>query len=253
MLEGSSLLGPQPSSHSSICLGRGRLQRCLGEISHHVRFSLPFDVSAFWSCFLPLASVDDDSYEIITSPHGDSHHPTPPDNVGQGTGQDRPPPTKPDTNTGDNKLPSSKPPTSPADDPDLSKTVHCTAPYRPDLPLVQYALMIDAGSTGSRIHIYKFNNCGPSAAYEYEVLKNLQPGLSHYKTSPQQTAEGLDELMDEAVKVVPKSLRKRTHVAVKATAGLKLLGETQSKDILDAVANRLREKYEFHLRSNERT
>ena len=29
------------------------------------------------------------------------------------------------------------------------------------------------------------------------------------------------------------------------------MGEKQSKDILDAVANRLREKYEFHLRSNE--
>jgi hypothetical protein len=46
-------------------------------------------------------------------------------------------------------------------------------------------------------------------------------------------------------------LWKCTPVAVKATAGLKLLGEKQSKDILDAVANRLRVKYEFHLRSNE--
>ena len=94
-----------------------------------MRFALPFDVSAFWNCFLPLASVDDDNYDIITSPHGDSHHPTPPDNVGQGTGQDRPPPTKPD-----NKLQNSQPSTSPADDPDLSKTVHCTAPYRPNFP-----------------------------------------------------------------------------------------------------------------------
>lgn len=111
--------------------------------------------------------------------------------------------------------------------------------------------MIDAGSTGSRIHIYKFNNCGPSAAYEYEVFRHREPGLSHYKSSPQRAAESLDELMDEAVRVVPKSLWKCTPVAVRATAGLRLLGEKESKDILDAVANRLREKYEFHLRSNE--
>ena len=111
--------------------------------------------------------------------------------------------------------------------------------------------MIDAGSTGSRIHIYKFNNCGPSAAYEYEVFRHREPGLSHYKSSPQQAAESLDELMDEAVRVVPKSLWKCTPVAVRATAGLRLLGEKESKDILDTVANRLREKYEFHLRSNE--
>jgi len=195
--------------------------------------------------------VNDDYHDVIASPHDDSHHTTPPDKVGQGTGQELPPLSKPDTNTGDKELTTFKPPTSPKDDPDLSKTVHCTTPYKPNLPLVQYALMIDAGSTGSRIHIYKFNNCGPSTAYEYEVFKNRQPGLSSYKSNPRQAAESLDELMDEAVKVVPKSLRKCTPVAVKATAGLRLLGEKQSKDILDAVANRLREKYEFHLRSTE--
>ena len=195
--------------------------------------------------------MNDDVYDIITSPHGDSHHPTPPDNVEQSTDQGQSPPPKPDTHTGDNELATFEPPTSPADDPDLSKTVHCTTPYKPNLPLVQYALMIDAGSTGSRIHIYKFNNCGPSAAYEYEVFKHRQPGLSSYKSSPQQAAESLDELLDEAVKVVPKNLWKCTPVAVKATAGLRLLGEKQSKDILDAVANRLREKYEFNLRSND--
>ena len=45
--------------------------------------------------------------------------------------------------------------------------------------------------------------------------------------------------------------RKCTPVAVRATAGLRLLGEKQSKDILDMIANRLREKCDFHLRSNE--
>lgn len=198
-----------------------------------------------------LAPANDNYYDIITSPHGDSHHPTPPDDVNQGTDHEHPPPPKPDANTGDKELSTFKPPTSPADDPDLSKTVHCTTPYKPSLPLIQYALMLDAGSQGSRIHIYKFNNCGPSPAYEYEVFRHREPGLSYYKSSPQQAAESLDELMDEAVKVVPKDLWKCTPVAVKATAGLRFLGDKQSKDILAAVANRLREKYEFNLRSDD--
>ena len=44
--------------------------------------------------------------------------------------------------------------------PDPMKTTHCNSPYSTMSLLVQYALMIDGGSTGSRIHIYKFNNCG---------------------------------------------------------------------------------------------
>jgi len=197
------------------------------------------------------SSVNDNYYDIITTPHGDSHHPPPPVKIDQGTGQEHPDPPKPDVNTGDKGLSTFKPPTSPADDPDLLKTVHCTTPYKKDLPLVQYALMLDAGSMGSRIHIYKFNNCGPSPAFEYEVFRHREPGLSFYKSSPHLAAESLDELLDEAVRVIPKQLWKCTPVAVKATAGLRLLGDKQSKEILGAVVKRLREKYDFNLRSDE--
>ena len=57
--------------------------------------------------------------------------------------------------------------------------------------------------------------------------------------------------MDGVVKAVPMNLRKRTPVVVKATAGLRSLDETRSEDVMVLVASRLREKYEFHLRSNE--
>jgi guanosine-diphosphatase len=50
---------------------------------------------------------------------------------------------------------------------------------------------------------------------------------------------------------VSKNLQRCIPVAAKATAGLRLLGEMRSKDVSDAVACRLREKYEFYLRSNE--
>ncbi|KAG2138607.1 nucleoside phosphatase family-domain-containing protein [Suillus bovinus] len=136
-------------------------------------------------------------------------------------------------------------PTSPETDPDLLKTVHCTSPHSPSLPLVQYALMIDAGSTGSRIHIYKFHNCGPSPTFEYEVFRMTQPGLSSYAGLPTVAAESLDPLLDEAMNVVPESLRGCTPVAVKATAGLRLLGARQSEDILKAVHDHIFSKYPF--------
>ncbi|KAI0667683.1 nucleoside phosphatase family-domain-containing protein [Trametes maxima] len=150
----------------------------------------------------------------------------------------------------DDIVPSARP-TDPASDGDLTKTHYCTKPYTPGVPLVQFALMIDAGSTGSRIHIYKFNNCGPSPAYEYEVFKQRQPGLSKYAGDPSAAAESLDELLDEAVRVVPEALRKCTPVAVKATAGLRLLGTQESAAILAAVRARIEARYPFVLHGGE--
>jgi guanosine-diphosphatase len=152
----------------------------------------------------------------------------------------------------DEIAPPAKPrPTSPETDPDLSKTVYCTAPHDPSKPIVQWALMIDAGSTGSRIHIYKFNNCGASPEYEYEVFRQTNPGLSSYAGQPLDAAQSLDILLDEAVKVVPTALQSCTPVAVKATAGLRLLGAAESEAILAAVRHRLHEKYPFSLQDSD--
>ncbi|KAI0736244.1 nucleoside phosphatase family-domain-containing protein [Fomitopsis betulina] len=144
--------------------------------------------------------------------------------------------------------PPPNPPTGPENDPDLSKTVHCIAPFEPSQPLVQYALMIDAGSTGSRIHIYKFNNCGQSPTYEYEIFRMTQPGLSSYSGRPQEAAQSLDVLLDEAVRIIPKDLQSCTPVQVKATAGLRLLGTAESTAILGAVTSHMHTKYPFSLK-----
>ena len=109
--------------------------------------------------------------------------------------------------------------------------------------------MIDAGSTGSRIHVYKFNNCNPTPALEYEVFLMIRPGLSSYKNDPIEAARSLDQLLDVAVKTVPKSLQDCSPVEVKATAGLRLLGHETAQAILDAVRARIRSRYPFPVSS----
>lgn len=143
--------------------------------------------------------------------------------------------------------PSSKFPTSHETDPDPALTAHCTTKHPSAARLVQYALMIDAGSTGSRIHVYKFHNCGSSPEFEYEVFKQIHPGLSSFAGRPEEAARSLDVLIEEAIRVVPESLHKCTPVAVKATAGLRLTGKKESADILDAVRARLHDRYPFPL------
>jgi guanosine-diphosphatase len=136
-------------------------------------------------------------------------------------------------------------PTSFEEDEDPASTMVCVEPYDDHKPLVQYALTIDAGSTGSRIHVYKFHNCGPSPELEYETFKMLNPGLSAFAKDPTAAAASLDPLLDEAMRVVPPSLHSCTPVEVKATAGLRLLGTLESNAILDEVRNRLETKYKF--------
>jgi len=128
-----------------------------------------------------------------------------------------------------------------------SYTKVCSQPADPNKPLVQYALMIDAGSTGSRIHVYKFHNCFDVPTLEHETFEQIKPGLSSYANSPEKAAESLDALLDIAVAEIPKELQACTPLAVKATAGLRLLGEAESKAILDAVERRIHSNYPFPL------
>ena len=72
-----------------------------------------------------------------------------------------------------------------------------------------------------------------------------QPGLSHYAGRPADAARSLDALLAEAVRVVPEGMRACTPVAVKATAGLRLLPGTQSAEILGAVEGRVGGAYPF--------
>lgn len=116
--------------------------------------------------------------------------------------------------------------------------------------------MIDAGSTGSRIHVYRFNNCGPTPELEDEVFKMTEKreggsGLSSYKGDAEGAAKSLDILMDAAMEAVPDKLKSCTPIAVKATAGLRLLGPEMSQKILDAVRNRLETVYPFPVVSKE--
>ncbi|KAB8343018.1 hypothetical protein FH972_022612 [Carpinus fangiana] len=136
-------------------------------------------------------------------------------------------------------------------------TTKCSKPFSPEKPLTQYALMIDAGSTGSRIHVYKFNNCGSTPELENEIFKMTPKksggsGLSSYDSDAEGAARSLDMLMDAAMQGVPKEDRSCTPIAVKATAGLRKLGEEKSNKILKAVRQRLENEYPFALVSQDK-
>jgi len=74
----------------------------------------------------------------------------------------------------------------------------------------------------------------------------IQPSLSSFAGNPEGAVRSLDVLLDEAVHVVLEATHGCTPLAVKATAGLRLLPGSQSADILKAVEGRIY-SYPFQL------
>lgn len=108
-----------------------------------------------------------------------------------------------------------------------------------------YVVMIDAGSTGSRVHVYAFDTCVSPPALLSEEFKMLKPGLSSFDTDTKGAATSLDPLLEVALAKVPKDKQGCTPVAVKATAGLRLLGKEKSDAILKEVRDHLQNDYPF--------
>lgn len=101
----------------------------------------------------------------------------------------------------------------------------------------QYAVVIDAGSTGSRVLAYEFHNSylDGRLVLDNEIFVELKPGLSFYHAEPQKGAESIEKLLYKAKEFVPKELWSSTPLVLKATAGLRLLLPAEAENLLNAV------------------
>ncbi|KAK4440387.1 Apyrase [Sesamum alatum] len=113
-----------------------------------------------------------------------------------------------------------------------------------------YAVVFDAGSTGSRVHVFAFdpNLALTPIGQSYELFLSTSPGLSSYEHDPEAAALSLKPLLQNAVAVVPAELRAQTPVRLGATAGLRLLPGNASEAILDAVKKLLKTESSLYYR-----
>lgn len=99
----------------------------------------------------------------------------------------------------------------------------------------QYGAIFDAGSTGSRVLAFEFHKAylDGRLVLDNELFKELKPGLS--SLTPEKGAQQIKQLIAEAKQFIPEQYWTNTPIALKATAGLRMLGASKSEAILQAV------------------
>lgn len=113
---------------------------------------------------------------------------------------------------------------------------------------IQYAVVIDAGSTGSRSYILKISSLGDTSVSITPGLK-VKPGLSSFHENLGDLESYLHDSILHAISVVPNEYIGITELHVRGTGGMRLLHEDEQVLIWDALfSHLLRWNYPFVLR-----
>lgn len=121
---------------------------------------------------------------------------------------------------------------------------------------LQYAVLIDAGSSGSRVYIYVWP---PHSGDRRQLLKirllhdnlghdvyySISPGLSSCASNTTSASTYIFPLLDFASKHIPVTKHKETPLYVLATAGMRLLDPSIQKAILDNLRTEIPKKFSF--------
>jgi len=90
----------------------------------------------------------------------------------------------------------------------------------------QYAVVVDAGSSGSRVHVYRWPTPVGRARVALQVpgverliSNKITPGLSRHASDLQRISDDIQGLLNDAAQHVPRQLQRSTPVYLMATAG----------------------------------
>ena len=126
----------------------------------------------------------------------------------------------------------------------------------------RYAIIFDAGSSGTRLHIYRWldshearKEAGVKELQSLPVLETkgkwtekIHPGISTFGEKPNRVGpDHLESLYEKARKIIPTHLEEDTPVFLLATAGMRLLPEVQRTELLRQICSYTRSNTNFQL------
>ncbi|KAF2217342.1 hypothetical protein CERZMDRAFT_32394 [Cercospora zeae-maydis SCOH1-5] len=124
----------------------------------------------------------------------------------------------------------------------------------------KYGLVFDAGSSGTRVYVYKWDSAAhsrkkgddlhrlPEIETKKKWIKKVHPGISTFGDKPELVGpDHLGELVDFALDIVPKHAVEDTPVFLLATAGMRLLPDDQRAALLEHTCSYFQRNTKFQL------
>ncbi len=111
-----------------------------------------------------------------------------------------------------------------------------------------YYIILDAGSTGTRLHFFKHNNDKNMPVIEDIFSEKNNIPLVAFAEHPEQSYEAIDLLLQNAVKKIHEHhLEMPVPIALLGTAGMRLLSSDQQQSIYQQLKNEVADHYKNEL------
>ncbi|XP_063787946.1 ectonucleoside triphosphate diphosphohydrolase 4 isoform X3 [Pseudophryne corroboree] len=123
-------------------------------------------------------------------------------------------------------------------------------------PNLNYGVVVDCGSSGSRIFVYCWprHNGNPHDLLDIKqmrdqnrktVVMKIKPGISELATTPEEASGYISPLLNFAASHIPRDKHKETPLYILCTAGLRILTESQQEAILEDLRTDIPVRYDF--------
>lgn len=106
----------------------------------------------------------------------------------------------------------------------------------------QHSIIVDSGSTGSRVYLYRYRESDPFSSLESINRIRVRPALSSFTNNTAGLSAQLDKFVEFAHEMIPLDEWKRTSFTLRATAGIRKLAEEERGALMTQVKSLLTSK-----------
>lgn len=117
---------------------------------------------------------------------------------------------------------------------------------------VHYAVIVDAGSSGSRLHVFRYHEDTVMPQIETVFSEKNTTPLSTFAQQPENAIEAIKPLLDNAAKKIKDTATPdAVPISILGTAGMRFLPANEQKQLYDSLKQAIQSRYKNAFVPNE--